>query len=43
MNGMTVTQDFEFPADQSAMSVGPVTINSGVVVNIPAGQNWVIL
>ena len=43
MNGMTVTQDFEFPDGQSAMSVGPITINSGVEVTVPDGQNWVIL
>jgi len=43
MNGMTVTQDYEFPDDQSAVSVGPITINSGVEVTVPDGQNWVIL
>ena len=43
MNGMTITQDFEFPDGQSAMSVGPITINSGVEVTVPDGQNWVIL
>ena len=37
------TEDFEFPDGQSAMSVGPITINSGVEVTVPDGQNWVIL
>ena len=42
-NAMTVTTDYELSSGKSASSVGPITINSGVTITIPSGQNWVIL
>jgi len=42
-NAMVVTTDYELTSGKSASSVGPITINSGVTVTIPSGQNWVIL
>ena len=42
-NAMVVTQDYELSSGKSASSVGPITVNSGVTVTIPSGQNWVIL
>ena len=42
-NAMTVTNDYELTSGKSASSVGPITVNSGVTVTIPSGQNWVIL
>ena len=42
-NAMTVTTDYELTSGKSASSVGPITVNSGVTVTIPSGQNWVIL
>ena len=42
-NAMTVTTDYELSSGKSASSVGPITVNSGVTVTIPSGQNWVIL
>ena len=42
-NSMTVTTDYEMTIGKSASSVGPITINSGVTITIPSGQNWVIL
>ncbi len=42
-NSMTVTTDYELSSGKSASSVGPITINSGVTITIPSGQNWVIL
>ena len=42
-NAMTVTTDYELTSGKSASSVGPITINSGVTITIPSGQNWVIL
>ena len=42
-NAMTVTNDYELTSGKSASSVGPITINSGVTITIPSGQNWVIL
>jgi hypothetical protein len=28
---------------KNGLSVGPITINSGVSVTVPSGQRWVIL
>ena len=42
-NAMTITNDYELTSGKSASSVGPITINSGVTITIPSGQNWVIL
>jgi hypothetical protein len=27
----------------NGLSVGPITVNSGVTVTVPAGQRWVVL
>jgi len=42
-NGVTVTTSYTLSTNKNAMTVGPVTINSGVSVTVPSGQRWVIL
>ena len=42
-NSMVVSTDYELTAGKSASSVGPITINSGITVTIPSGQNWIVL
>ena len=42
-NDTTVTQSYTLTTGRSAMSVGPITLEAGVVVTIPAGKRWVIL
>jgi hypothetical protein len=42
-NGVTVTSNYTLSTSKNAMSVGPITINSGVSVTVPTGQRWVIL
>jgi hypothetical protein len=42
-NELIVTTDYELSTNKSAMSVGPVTVNSGVSVTIPSGHTWVVL
>ena len=42
-NGVTVTANYTLSTNKNAMSVGPITINSGVSVTVPTGQRWVIL
>jgi len=43
LNSPTVTTSYSFPANKNAMSVGAITINSGVTVTIPSGSRWVVL
>lgn len=42
-NGQNVTNSYTLTAGKNAMSAGPITIDSGVTVTIPAGQYWVIV
>ena len=42
-NEQVVTANYTLSNGKSAMSVGPVTLNAGVVVTIPASRRWVVL
>jgi len=42
-NGVTVTANYTLSTNKNAMSVGPITINSGISVTVPTGRRWVIL
>ena len=42
-NNVTITSSYTFTANKNGFSVGPITINSGAVVTIGAGQRWVVL
>ena len=42
-NGQTVTTNYTLSTGFNAMSVGPITVNSGVSVSVPSGARWVVL
>ena len=42
-NQLIVTTNYTLSTNKSAMSVGPITINGGVVVTIPSGYSWLVL
>lgn len=42
-NGVTVSSNYTLGTGKNGMSVGPVTVNSGVSVTVPSGQRWIIL
>ena len=42
-NSDDVTVDYTITSGKNAMSVGPITVESGVVVTIPSGSRWVVL
>jgi hypothetical protein len=42
-NEQVVTANYTLSSGKSAMSVGPVTLEPGVVVTIPASRRWVVL
>ena len=42
-NGQTVTTNYTITDGTNAMSAGPISINSSVVVTIGDGENWVIV
>ena len=42
-NSKTLTTSYTITTGKSAMSVGPITLNSGVTVTVPSGSKWVVL
>jgi hypothetical protein len=42
-NSQTVTTDYTITSNKNAMSAGPLSINSGVVVTVPSGSVWTIV
>ena len=42
-NAVTVSSNYTLTTNKNGMSVGPVTLGTGVTVTIPSGQRWVIL
>jgi hypothetical protein len=43
LNGQTVTTSYSIPSGQNAGTFGPVTVDSGATVTIPAGSTWSIV
>lgn len=42
-NGVTISSNYTLSTNKNGMSVGPITIGTGVTVTVPSGQRWVIL
>jgi hypothetical protein len=42
-NNLTITANYTLTTNKNGMSVGPITIASGVSVTVPSGQRWVVL
>lgn len=42
-NSTTVSSNYTLSTAKNGMSVGPITIASGVTVTVPSGQRWVVL
>lgn len=42
-NSQIITTNYTITAGKNAMSTGPLTVNSGVVVTVPNSSTWVIL
>jgi len=43
LNGQTVTTSYTISANQNAMSAGPITIDAGATVTVPAGTTWTVV
>lgn len=43
VNSANVTVNYTVPAGKNAMSTGPITINAGVTVTVPANSKWVVI
>ncbi len=42
-NDQQITQNYTITAGRNAISAGPVTIGTGVVVTVPSGSTWVVV
>ena len=42
-NSQTISNNYTMGTNKSGMSAGPITINSGITVNIPSGSRYVIV
>ena len=42
-NAQAVTANYTITSGKNAMSAGPITINSGVTVTVPADSTWVVV
>jgi hypothetical protein len=42
-NDKVVTTNYTITDNKNAITAGPVTINSGVIVTIPSGSVWVVV
>jgi hypothetical protein len=42
-NPQTIAANYTFDSDVNALSVGPVTIDTGFVVTVPTGSFWIIV
>jgi hypothetical protein len=43
VNSATVNENYTIPSGSNAISAGPVTVASGVVVTVPSGSTWTIV
>tara|TARA_R110000787_G_scaffold1815_4_gene7732 strand:+ start:7094 stop:7612 length:519 start_codon:yes stop_codon:yes gene_type:complete len=42
-NGKAITSDIVFAGTENGMTIGPVTINSGITVTVTSGSTWTIV
>jgi hypothetical protein len=43
LNDITITTNYTIPVGKNAMTAGPVTINSGIVVTVSSGSTWTVV
>lgn len=42
-NQQTITANYTISTSYNAMTAGPITINSGIVVTVPSGSTWTVI
>jgi hypothetical protein len=43
LSNTNITENFDIPAGQNGLSIGPVTVDDNANVSIAPGQRWLIL
>lgn len=42
INDVAISSNYTLPSGKNAMTAGPVTVNDGVVIEIPDGSTWTV-
>jgi hypothetical protein len=42
-NKTTASVNYVIPTGENAMSVGPITVSSGITITVSSGQRWLVL
>ena len=42
-NNTQITESGVFPSTYNGLSVGPITIESGVAITVPSGRKWIVI
>jgi hypothetical protein len=42
-NGQTITSNYTMSNLKNGFSVGPITVDPGVVVTVPSGSRWLVM
>jgi hypothetical protein len=42
-NNTTISSNYSITSGNNAMSAGPITVASGVVVTVPSGSRWTVV
>ena len=42
-NSLVITENYTLTTGKNGFSVGPITVDSGITVTVPANQRWVVL
>jgi hypothetical protein len=42
-NSQTISSNYTLTVGNNAMTAGPVTVNNGVVVEVPSGCTWTVI
>lgn len=43
VNNTQIAESGSFPSTYNGLSVGPITIQSGVSITVPSGQKWIVI
>lgn len=42
-NTMVIANNYTINTGTSALSAGPITVNTGIIVTVPTGSRWVVV
>ena len=43
LNNQVITTNYTIPTGSNAMSAGPITVNTGVIITVSDGSSWTVV